>query len=174
MTSATRRDGATPFKAAGLTSPDNYFEDFSVGQVIRHARGKTVNEMDNVLLTNLVMNTAAGHFDEHLMRSGGSGIFAQRVVFGGINLSMVIGLAAQDTAEQCLAEIGMDRIRLSHPVFHGDTLYAWSEVLAVNDGERSDAGLVTFRHYGLNQNDELCVSAERTVLLKRRRDWADR
>ncbi len=50
------------------TSPDNYFENFEIGQVIAHARGKTVTEMDNVLLTNMVMNTAQGHFNEHLMK----------------------------------------------------------------------------------------------------------
>jgi itaconyl-CoA hydratase len=52
----------------GRASPNNYFEDFEVGQVIAHARGKTVTEMDNVLLTNLVMNTADGHFNEHRMQ----------------------------------------------------------------------------------------------------------
>jgi itaconyl-CoA hydratase len=117
-------------KLAELTSRDNYFEDFEVGALIRHARGKTVTEMDNVMLTNVVMNTAEGHFNEHLMRQGASGIFAQRVVFGGINLSMVLGLAAQDTAEQCLRELSLDKIRLTSPVYHGDTLYAFSEVLA--------------------------------------------
>ena len=161
-------------KLANLTSGDNYFEDFEVGALIRHARGKTVTEMDNVLLTNLVMNTAEGHFNEHVMKQGASGIFAQRVVFGGINLSMVLGLAAQDTAEQCLAEIGLDKIRLSNPVFHGDTLYAYSEVLDKREADREDAGIVVFRHYGLNQDDKLCVEAERTVLLKRRSHWATR
>ena len=151
-----------------LTSPDGYFEDFEVGMLIRHARGKTVTEMDNVLLTNMVMNTAEGHFNEHLMRNGGSGIFSQRVVFGGINLSMVIGLAAQDTAEQSERELGMDKIRLSHPVFHGDTLYAYSEVLEKRDGDVDGTGIVRFMHYGLNQDDRLCVQAERTVLLRRR------
>lgn len=159
---------------AALTSADNYFEDFEVGALIRHARGKTVTEMDNVLITNLVMNTAEGHFNEHVMKQGASGIFAQRVVFGGINLSMVLGLAAQDTAEQCLAEIGLDKIRLSNPVFHGDTLYAYSEVLEKREADREDAGIVVFRHYGLNQDDKLCVEAERTVLLKRRSHWAAR
>ena len=159
---------------AALTSTDNYFEDFEPGALIRHARGKTVTEMDNVLFTNLVMNTAKGHFNEHVMKQGASGIFAQRVVFGGINLSMVLGLAAQDTAEQCLAEIGLDKIRLSNPVFHGDTLYAYSEVLETLDADREDAGIVRFRHFGVNQNDKLCVQAERTVLLKRKSHWADK
>ncbi|WP_208508066.1 MaoC family dehydratase [Variovorax paradoxus] len=160
-------------RSAELTSTDNYFEDFEVGLLLRHHRGKTVTEMDNVLLTNLVMNTAEGHFNEDAMKKQDArGIFAQRVVFGGINLSMVLGLAAQDTAEQCLQELALDRIRLSHPVFHGDTLYAYSEVLEARAADRDDAGIVRFRHYGLNQDDKLCVEAERTVLLKRKSHWA--
>lgn len=156
-----------------LTSANNYFEDFEVGQLMRHARGKTVTEMDNVLITNMVMNTADGHFNEHGMRQSG-GLFSQRVVFGGVNLSMVIGLAAQDTAEQCLRELALDKIRLTSPVFHGDTLYAFTEVLAKQDADRDDAGVVTFCHYGVNQDDKLCVQAERTVLLKRKSAWAQR
>jgi acyl dehydratase len=162
-------------RSAELTSADNYFEDFEVCLLLRHHRGKTVTEMDNVLLTNLVMNTAEGHFNEDAMKKQDArGIFAQRVVFGGINLSMVLGLAAQDTAEQCLRELALDRIRLSHPVFHGDTLYAYSEVLEARAADRDDAGIVRFRHYGLNQDDKLCVEAERTVLLKRKSHWAGR
>ena len=161
-------------KLAELTSPDNYFEDFTVGALIRHARGKTVTEMDNVMLTNVVMNTAEGHFNEHLMRQGASGIFAQRVVFGGINLSMVLGLAAQDTAEQCLRELSLDKIRLTNPVYHGDTLYAFSEVLAKEDSDQPDAGIVHFKHFGINQDDKLCVQADRRVLLKRKSHWANR
>ena len=87
---------------------------------------------------------------------------------------MVIGLAAQDTAEQCLRELGMDKIRLLSPVFHGDTLYAFSEVLETSESDRPDAGVVRFRHYGVNQDDKLCVDAERTVLLKRKSHWSQR
>mgnify|MGYP002348903823 FL=1 len=154
-----------------VTSPNNYFEDFTVGRLIRHARGKTVTEMDNVLITNMVMNTAEGHFNEDRMRRAGTSpnaIFNQRVVFGGINLSMVIGLASQDTAEQCIREVGLTNIKLSHPVFHGDTLYAYSEVLEATEDQASGGGLVRFRHYGVNQNRKLCVQAERTVLLRKR------
>ena len=159
---------------AALTSGNNYFENFEPGMLVRHARGKTVTEMDNVLITNMVMNTADAHFNEDVMRRDSGGIFTQRVVFGGVNLSMVLGLAAQDTAEQCLRELGLDKIRLSHPVFHGDTLYAYSEVLETLDADREDAGIVRFRHFGVNQNDKLCVQAERTVLLKRKSHWAGR
>lgn len=160
---------------ADRTSPDNYFENFEVGQVIAHARGKTVTEMDNVLLTNMVMNTAQGHFNEHLMRQA-SDIpgFNTRIVFGGINFSMVIGLAAQDTGEQVVQELGMDKIRLKAPVHHGDTLYAFTEVLEKRDSDRADAGVVRFKHYGINQDDHLVYEGERTVLMKRRAAWQDR
>lgn len=157
-------------KPSEITSANNYFEDFEVGQVIQHARGKTVTEMDNVLITNMVMNTAEGHFNEDRMKREARGIagFDTRIVYGGINFSMVIGLAAQDTGEQVLQELGMDKIRLKAPVHHGDTLYAFSEVLEKTDSDRADAGIVTFRHYGINQDDKLVFEGERTVLMKRR------
>ena len=156
--------------AAALTSTNNYFEDFEVGQVIAHARGKTVTDMDNVLLTNLVMNTAEGHFNEHRMKTAMHGIpgFDTRIVFGGISFSIVIGLAAQDTGEQVIRELGMDKIRLEAPVHHGDTLYALSEVLAKTEADRDDAGILTFKHYGLNQDEKLVFEGERTVLVKKR------
>ncbi len=54
------------------------------------------------------------------------------------------------------------------PVFHGDTLYAYTEVLATDDSERDDAGIVTFRHYGVNQDDQVVFEGERRVLIKRK------
>jgi itaconyl-CoA hydratase len=150
-----------------LTGRNNWFEDFTVGDVLRHARGKTVTEMDNVLITNMVMNTADAHFNEHAMLSSDLP-FKQRVVFGGVSISMVVGLAAQDTGENAIAEIGMDKIRLKAPVFHGDTLYAFSEIMETRPSRRMDAGVVVFRHFGLNQDDKVVFEGERTVLIKRR------
>jgi len=152
-----------------LTGTDNYFEDFVPGTVMRHARGKTVEALENVLITNLVMNTAQGHFNEHAMKNSR---FGQRITFGGVTLSLIIGLAAQDTAENALAELGLDKIRLSAPVFHGDTLYAFSEVLASGPADRPDAGIVTFRHWGVNQDEKVVFEGERRVLVKRRSHWA--
>jgi itaconyl-CoA hydratase len=154
-----------------LTGSDNYFEDFAPGTVMRHARGKTVEALENVLITNLVMNTAQGHFNEHAMKNSR---FGQRITFGGVTLSLIIGLAAQDTAENALAELGLDHIRFSAPVFHGDTLYAFSEVLASGPADRPDAGIVTFRHWGINQDEKVVFEGERRVLVKRRSHWADK
>ncbi|MCG8441905.1 MAG: MaoC family dehydratase [Caulobacterales bacterium] len=154
-----------------LTSGDNFFEDFAVGQTIRHARGKTITNLENVNFTNMVMNTAQGHFNEHLMSKTPLG---QVISYGGVNFSIVLGLASQDTIENALAELGLDKIALKAPVVHGDTIYAYSRVLETREADREDAGVVVFQHWGLNQNDTLVAELQRTALIKRRSHWGDR
>lgn len=154
-----------------LTSGDNFFEDFEVGQTIRHARGKTVTNLENVNITNMVMNTAQGHFNEDMMSKTPLGTV---ISYGGVNFSMVLGLSSQDTVENALAEVGLDQISLKHPVVHGDTIYAFSRVLEKRDSDREDAGIVVFQHWGLNQDDKLIAQLQRTALIKRRSHWGDR
>jgi itaconyl-CoA hydratase len=153
-----------------LTGANNYFEDFTVGDVMRHARGKTMCEQDNVGITLMVLNTAEGHFNEDVMQKNAMGRagWNKRVQFGGVTIAMVIGLAMQDTGENALEELSLDKIRLKSPVFHGDTLYAFTEVLATESADRPDAGIVTFRHWGVNQADAVVFEGERRVLVKRR------
>ena len=148
----------------------SWFEDFTVGDRTRHARGTTVGEVENQLLTKLVLNTASAHFNEHAMAHSPMG--EGRLVFGLVTGSIVIGLATQDTAEHALAEVALDRLRFTAPVHHGDTLYALTEVLAVEDAGREDAGLVRFKHWGANQDGTIVFEGERTVLVKRRSHWA--
>ncbi|MDA1077363.1 MAG: MaoC family dehydratase [Proteobacteria bacterium] len=152
-----------------LTANDNYFEHFTPGQVIRHARGKTMCEQDNVGITLQVLNTAEAHFNEDIMQKNAMGRsgWTSRLQFGGVTIAMVIGLAMQDTGENALTELKLDKIRLKAPVFHGDTLYAYSEVLRTENSDRKDAGIVVFRHYGVNQKDQVVFEGERTVLIKR-------
>jgi len=148
-----------------LTGNDNYFEDFTVGEVMKHARGKTVSEIENVQVTNMVMNTAQAHFNEHSMLDTR---FQKRIVFGGCTAALVIGLTSQDTSENALMELGLDKIRFKAPVFHGDTLYAYTEVLKLSESDRDDAGEVLFRHWGVNQNQVVVFEGERRTLIKRR------
>lgn len=151
-----------------LTGSGNYFEDFEPGAVMKHARGKTVEPLENVFITNLTMNTAAGHFDEHAMKSAP---FGQRVTFGGVTTALVIGMASQDTSENALAEISMTGLRLKSPVFHGDTLYAYTQVVSKQECDREDAGLVTFHHWGVNDRDVVVCECQRTVMIKRQSHW---
>ena len=151
-----------------LTSDNNYFEDFKIGEVLRHRRGKTIEPTENVLITNLVMNTASGHFDEFMMKDS---MFKKRLQFGGVTAALIIGMASQDTSENALADLGMTNIRFKAPVFHGDTLYAYSEVLEKRDADRPDAGVVVFHHWGVNHEDKIVFEGDRTVLVKKRAAW---
>jgi acyl dehydratase len=157
--------------AAALTGRGNYYEDFIVGDVYKHARGKTMEMLENVLITNLVLNTAQLHFNEHLAETAAAQ--KHRIVFGGVTASLVVGLAMQDTGEQAVEEVGLDKVRFRISVIHGDTLYAFTEVVAKDDspavcrGHR-DVGLVHFRHYGINQRNETVFEGERRVLIKKR------
>jgi itaconyl-CoA hydratase len=153
------------------TGDGTWFEDFPVGRRMRHARGATVSEYLGNELSKLVMNTASAHWNEHLDTPFGRG----RVVFGLLTGSLVIGLAGQDTSSNALDEVGLDDVRFTSPVRHGDTIYAFTEVLAADpDPERDDAGLVRFKHWGLNQDDVVVFEGERTVRVKRRSHWGDR
>lgn len=153
-----------------LTGQSNFFEDFIIGDVYEHARGKTVEGLENVLITNLVLNTAQAHFNEDFAQSLEQ---KHRITFGGVTASIIIGLAMQDTGENAVEEVGLDRVRFRVPVLHGDTLYAFTEVLNKEDelGEprgHKNVGLVHFRHWGVNQRGETVFEGERRVLIKKR------
>jgi len=70
--------------------------------------------------------------------------------------------------------VALDKLRFRAPVFHGDTLYAYTEVLEARAAEREDAGLVRFKHWGTKQDGTIVFEGERTVLVKRRSHWAAR
>jgi len=157
---------------AALVGERGYFEDFQVGQRMRHARGATIGEVENGFISKQVMNTAQAHWNEHYLTGGplGSG----RVVFGLVTASVVFGLSSQDTAEHAIAELGCTGLRFRAPVHHGDTVYAYTEVLSTSEAQdREDAGVVVFRHWGVTHDERVVFEGVRTVLLKRRSHWGD-
>jgi acyl dehydratase len=161
----------TDRRIAALTGRHNYFEDFPVGRKIRHARAATIGDVENNLVTKQVMNTAQSHWNEHAM--AGSPMGDGRLVFGLVTGSLVFGLASQDTAENALAELGCTGLRFKAPVHIGDTLSAYTEVLAADpDPQREDAGVVRFKHWGVTHDERVVFEGERLVLVKRRSHWA--
>ncbi len=72
-----------------------------------------------------------------------------------------------------LAELGLTELRFTKSVHHGDTLYAYSEVLKQEPTANvPEAGAVTFQHWGVNQHGDIVCELRRTVLIKRRSFWA--
>jgi itaconyl-CoA hydratase len=148
-----------------LTSATGYFEDFTVGQRIRHARGATIGPLEGGVIAKLVMNTAQGHWNDHFSFDGEP---AGSVVFGLITASLVFGLASQDIAEHAIAELGCTGLRFTAQVRNGDTIYALTEVLDLQP--TAAGGIMRVRHWGITHDSRVVFEGERTVLLKRRAD----
>lgn len=157
----------------GITGTGNYFEDFQVGDVLEHVRGRTVTDMDNYLVTHMTMNTAQAHFNLPYARQMMGGAFTERLVVGPCTIAIVVGLTTEDMSENAFMDLGMTGIRLPNPVFAGDTLHARSEVLEVRESERPDAGIVRYRFTGWKDGGTPVVEGERTILVKKRAHWAD-
>ncbi|MCZ4590281.1 MaoC family dehydratase (plasmid) [Rhodococcus sp. USK10] len=152
-----------------MTEDSAWFESFEVGQRWRHFRGATIDEVENQLITKLVMNTAQEHWNEAAMADSPWG--KSRLVFGLITGSLTLGLASQDTAENALAELSLDGIRFKSGVFHGDSIYAYTEVIGVEPSDRPDAGIVEFQHWGATADMRIVFECCRKVLIKRRSHW---
>lgn len=160
----------SPRPSTALVGRGGFYEDFAVGQRLRHRRGATIGDVENNMVTKQVMNTAEGHWNDFAMRDSPLG--TGRIVFGLVTASVVFGLASQDTAEQALAELGCGGLRFTGPVHVGDTLYAYTEVLECGPSdEREDAGVVRFHHWGLLDDARVVFEGQRTVLVKRRSHW---
>ncbi len=156
----------------GITGTNNYFEDFQIGDKYIYPRGKTITEMDNVLFTLLALNTAEAHYNEDKMskqpRIGEFG--GRRVVVGSCTIGHIIGLTAEHTSENSLAEVSLDKMRLPYPVFHGDTLYAEAEVLNKEETDlHPGAGIVHFELVGKNQDGKVVFEGEKKTVIKKRK-----
>ncbi|GAA1559903.1 MaoC family dehydratase [Kribbella lupini] len=156
------------------TSDDSYWEDFAVGDVHEHVRGRTVSNEDNLAVTHSTLNTAQGHFNLDYMRGLMGGIFEERLVMGAVNLAIIVGLTSEDMSENAIRDVGMTEIRLKNPVYRDDTLYASSEVVALTESDRPDAGLMTYRFTGRKADGTEVATGLRTVLVKRRSHWAEK
>jgi itaconyl-CoA hydratase len=142
------------------------FEDFSVGDVYEHPLGRTLLAADNVWFTCLTMNTNPIHFDA---------VYAAQSEFGKplmnscFTLSLVTGQSVTDLTQNAVANLGWDDVRLPHPVFEGDTLYARSEVLETRESKsRPHAGIVRVKTTGVNQDGTPVIEFKRTFMVWKR------
>ena len=142
-----------------------FFEDFAVGDVYHHPLGRTVITADNIWFTLLTMNTHPLHFDEEYGRQSE---FGRCIVASPFTVALMVGMSVTDVSQKAIANLGWTDIKLTHPVFPGDTLYAESEVLAKRESKsRPDAGIVTVRTTGKNQDGVAVCTFDRTMLVQR-------
>ncbi len=142
-----------------------YLEEFVVGDVYEHRPGRTITESDNTWFTLLTMNQHPLHFDKEY--AAGSE-FGRVLVNSCLTLSVVTGMSVADVSQKTVANLGWNEVKLTGPVFVGDTLYAESEVLGVRESRsRPTQGIVTIRTRGLKQDGTEVISFERAMLIPR-------
>ena len=135
-----------------------HLEDFKAGDVYEHRPGRTISETDNTWFTLLTMNTRPLHFDaEYAAKTE----FGKPLVNSCLTLSIVAGMSVSDLSQKATANLGWDKVRLTAPVFAGDTLYAKSEVLEVRESKsRPKEGVVTVRTTGKKADGTVFMTYE--------------
>lgn len=140
-----------------------YFEELEVGMKFKHATGRTITEMDNVLFSSLTMNTQPLHINEEFAANTE---FGQRIVNGIFTLGLVVGLTVSDISEgTIIANLSYDKVLHPNPTFHNDTIYAETEVLERRESKsRMNAGIVKLKHWGRKSDNTIVVEFERTAM----------
>ncbi len=143
-----------------------YLEDFNVGDVYEHRPGRSITETDNTWFTLLTMNQHPLHFDREY---GAKSEFGQVLVNSCLTISLVTGMSVSDISQKTVANLGWDKVRLTGPVFVGDTIYAESKVLSIRESKsRPNQGIVTVETVGKKQDGTQVISFERAMLIPKR------
>ncbi len=150
--------------------PGRYYEDFTVGETIEHPRRRTISERDNQAFCDLTMNQQPIHLDADFAADTE---FGERLVNGLLTMSLAVGMSIPETTDGTIvANLGYDDVEHPHPVVHGDTLYARSEVTDKRETSDGERGVVTMavEAYTVNPDgaDPLVCRFERTVLSLKR------
>jgi itaconyl-CoA hydratase len=148
-----------------------YLEDFVVGDVYEHRPGRTITESDNINFSLMTMNAHPMHCDAHFAAKSE---FKRPLVNSGLSLAIVLGMTVNDVSAKAIANLGWKEIKLTAPVFPGDTLYAESEVLEKRESaSRPTQGIVTTRTRGFNQDGVMVMEFIRISLIARRGHGVD-
>lgn len=142
-----------------------FYEDITVGDVVRHRPGRTISESDNILFSALAMNRQSLHFDAVAAEEGP---FGQRVVIASLTLAITIGLSAADLTEGTgLANLGYQEVRFPEPVLVGDTIRSETEFKDKRlSASRPGVGVVSLEHRGINQRGATVCLAQRVALFR--------
>lgn len=139
--------GVSP--SPGLTGPNTYFEDFTPGDIIVHANGRTITE-EHMALTYAVGNSHPLHFDRVFSSALSGKMSGEPIVYGGLVFAWLEGLASRDVSEHAVWELGFTEGYHTQPAFAGDTIGALSRILAVEAIPDVDSyGVVTLQLIGV-------------------------
>lgn len=149
-----------------------YFEDFEVGDVYKHWPGKTITEFDDHLFCMITMNHHPLHTNTHYAETQTQ--FKRNVVVGNLVYSLALGMSVPDVSGKAIANLEVESLRHTAPMFHGDTLYAETMVLDKQESKsKPDRGVVTVETRGYNQDGVEVLYFRRKVLVPKRAAYPD-
>ncbi len=143
------------------------YEELELGRVIRHEPGRTITEADNVFFSCLTMNPQPLHVDFH---AAAKAEFGKPLVNSILTLGVAVGLSVKDTTlGTTVGNLGFEKVEFPRPVFHGDTIYAETEVVDKRESRsRPEWGIVVFEHRARNQDGEIVMRCRRAAMMRRR------
>src|SRR5436853_2954098 len=161
-------EGGTDMGGSGEARPfGRYFEDFEVGDVYKHWPGKTITEFDDHLFCMITMNHHPLQTNAHYAETQTQ--FGRNVVVGNLVYSLALGMSVPDVSGKAIANLEVESLKHTAPMFHGDTLYAETTVLDKKEsGSKPDRGIVTVETRGYNQDGTEVLYFRRMVMVPKR------
>jgi 2-methylfumaryl-CoA hydratase len=147
------------------TNPGNYFEDFSIGQVIRHATPRTVTVGDASLYTALYGARFAVQSSDAFAQGLG---YERSPIDDLLVFHIVFGKTVPDISLNAVANLGYAGCRFLAPVFPGDSLSASSEVIGLKENSNGKTGVVYVRSTGINQHGTTVLDYVRWVMVRKK------
>lgn len=147
------------------TNSGNFFEDFSIGQIITHATPRTITSGDQALYTALYGSRFAVQSATSFARAIG---YPQSPVDDLLVFHVVFGKTVADISLNAVANLGYADCRFLQPVYPGDTLSTVSEVIGVKENSNGKTGVVYVRSTGSNQKGEVVLEYTRWVMVRKR------
>ncbi len=159
--SQTREGGRTIVAEYG-----RYLEDFRVGDTYEHRPGRTITDADNTQFSLMTMNRHPVHCDHAYAEKSE---FGRPLVNSTLTLAIVTGLTVDDVSGKAIANLGWSDIKLTAPVFPGDTIYARTQVMDIRESKsRPTQGIVTTRTEGYKDDGTVIMTFERVSLVPKR------
>ena len=147
------------------TNPGNFFEDFSLGQVLAHATPRTVTTGDVALYQALFGPRFAVQSSDAFAAGLG---YPRAPVDDLLVFHIVFGKTVPEISLNAVANLGYADCRFLKPVFPGDTLTATSEVIGLRENSSGKTGVVYVRSTGRDQTGDAVLDYARWVMVRKR------
>ena len=143
-----------------------YFEDFTVGEVMKHWPGRTISEADNTWFSLLTMNQSPLHLDRNYNEKHSP--HGEPLGTGILVMAIAVGQSVIDISGNAIANLEYEKVTHDGPTFAGDTIYSESTILETREASKGDRGVVYLETRAMNQRGEKVLTLRRRVLIPKR------